>query len=162
MKKNKVPLLCKSSPPAEGWPKAGVVLFLIAFALSACTTQTKHRGYIFPDDAAELLASAKTQRDVERAFGSPNAATLYGGDWWIYYGMDENYRGPFPLMYDNRRALIVQFDEKRNVKFAKIYEDSELPKAPRASTDETEVPAAIELNMFQELINNVGRFKPGT
>ncbi|MDR0319747.1 MAG: outer membrane protein assembly factor BamE [Rickettsiales bacterium] len=136
--------------------------FLLPFLLLSCTTQTKHRGFIFPEDAAELLAKSKTQADVEKHFGSPSTTTLYGGAYWIYYSMDENYRGPFPLKYDNRRAMIIQLDDNRRVVFAKIYEDADLPPAPRVSSKETEVPAAIELNMFEELIKNVGRFKPAT
>ncbi|MCL2629458.1 MAG: hypothetical protein FWD33_02085 [Alphaproteobacteria bacterium] len=135
--------------------------FLLPFFLLSCATQTRPRGYVFPENAAELAAAAKTQADIERAFGSPGATSLHGGRYWIYYSMDENLRGPFPLKYDNRRALIVKMDDRGKVLFAKLLEEKDFPKTPKPSNDATPVPAAIELNMFQELINNIGRFTPG-
>ncbi|MDR2685819.1 MAG: hypothetical protein LBB23_03560 [Rickettsiales bacterium] len=139
--------------------KSLLFAFLLLFA---CTTQTKQRGYIFPDNTEKLLAESKTQKDIERNFGSPGATTIYGGMNWIYYGSDENYRGPFPLTYDNRRALIVRFDAKNNVVSSRLLADKDFPRSPKNSDNETPVPAAIELNMFQELIKNVGRYKPST
>ena len=41
-----------------------------------------------------------------------------------------------------------------------ILHDEDLPDVC-IDSDETEIPAAIELNALQELFNNIGRFSPG-
>lgn len=142
--------------------KLQILSILLIATLFACTTQTKPRGFIFPENAQQLLAASKTQADIKRNFGDPGATTLAGGNWWIYYGMDENYRGPFPLKYDNRRAMLVKFDANKRVVESRLLTDADLPAAPKISDKSTPIPAEIDLNMFEELIMNVGRFKPAS
>lgn len=136
------------------------ILFSLCFMLSlgACTFQTKDRGYVFPEDTAAKMAAAKTSADLEREFGSPAARTIYGKPVWIYYGAVENYRGPFPLTWDNRQVMLVWVDNGK-VTAAKILKDADLPDISIAD-GATPIPAEIRLNAFQELINNIGRFTP--
>lgn len=132
------------------------VLFLIL--LSACTFQTKHRGYVFPADVEGMADGIKTTAELMDKIGAPQAKTMYGDEVWIYYGVDENYRGPLALRYDNQTVLLARVAGKR-VKDIQILHDEDLPQVVIAD-GETEIPAAIELNAVQELFNNVGRFTP--
>ncbi len=133
--------------------------FCSLIVLSACTFQTKHRGFIFPDDLETQVASVKTTQDLTENFGSPQAKTVFGDPVWIYYGADENYHGPFPVTYDNKKALLVWSDNSGKITNSKILKDDQLPDI-KISDDETQIPAAIELNALQELFNNIGRFTP--
>ncbi len=126
--------------------------------LSGCTFQTKHRGYVFPENLETQLKSVKTVAQLEEKVGSPQARTIFGDEVWIYYGADENYRGPLPLKYDNKKVLLVWVDEK-NVDQFKFLSDKDLPKVS-VQEGETDIPAAIELNALEELFNNIGRFSP--
>lgn len=135
-----------------------IILILFCMIVSACTFQTKHRGYVFPDDLESKIATVKTTAQLEDLIGSPQVKTVYGDEVWIYYGADENYHGPFPLTYDNKTVLLVWVDGRR-VTQTKILHDDELPDV-KIDGDETEIPAAIELNAMQELFNNIGRFSP--
>lgn len=135
-----------------------IILILFCMIVSACTFQTKHRGYVFPDDLADKVATVKTTAQLEDLIGSPQVKTVHGDEVWIYYGADENYHGPFPLTYDNKTVLLVWVDGRR-VTQTKILHDDELPDV-KIDGDETEIPAAIELNAMQELFNNIGRFSP--
>ncbi len=135
-----------------------IFLILSIIALSACTFQTKHRGYIFPENLESEIASAKTTSALEDKLGSPQVKTVYGSEVWIYYGADENYHGPFPVTYNNKTVLLAWVDGTR-VTQTKILHDVDLPTVELAD-GETEIPAAIELNALQELFNNVGRFTP--
>ena len=76
----------------------------------------------------------------------------------IYYGADENYRGPLPKTYDNKTVLLAWVNGNRLTK-TQILRDDDLPYVFVAD-GETEIPAAIELNAIQELFNNIGRFTP--
>ena len=134
--------------------------FMLIFVvlLSACAFQTKHRGYVFPPDLDAVVADIKTTKQLTNEIGSPQVKTIYGDEVWIYYGADENYRGPLPLKYDNQTVLLAWVDGAR-VREIQVLHDDDLPDV-MISEDETEIPAAIELNAIQELFNNIGRFSP--
>ena len=70
-------------------------IFLISLMmLAACTFQTKHRGYVFPSDLETRMLGIKTTAQLNEEIGAPQAKTVYGKPVWIYYSVDENYRGP--------------------------------------------------------------------
>ena len=124
----------------------------------ACTFQTKHRGYVFPDDLESKVATIKTTTQLQDEIGDPQARTIHGDEVWIYYGADENMRGPFPITYDNKTILLA-WVKNGHVTKTKILRDADLKDISLAD-GETEIPAAIELNALEELFNNVGRFSP--
>ncbi|MDE5616003.1 MAG: hypothetical protein K2I81_04200 [Alphaproteobacteria bacterium] len=135
------------------------ILFIsLATLLTACTFQTKHRGYVFPSDVESQVESIKTTKDLTDKIGMPQVKTQYGDEIWIYYGADENYRGPLPHTFDNRTVLLAWVSGTRVTKIQVLHDD-DLPNVKIAS-GETEIPAAIELNALQELFNNIGRFSP--
>ena len=136
-----------------------IILILCCVVLGACTFQTKHRGYVFPNDLDAQIATIKTTNQLEDLIGSPQVKTVYGDKVWIYFGEDENYHGPFPLTYDNKTILLAWVDGAR-VTRTQILHDKDLPDVC-IDSDETEIPAAIELNALEELFNNIGRFSPG-
>jgi outer membrane protein assembly factor BamE (lipoprotein component of BamABCDE complex) len=139
--------------------KISCIFILALIALSACTFQTKHRGYIFPENLESEIASVKTTAALEDKLGSPQVKTVYGTEVWVYYGADENYHGPFPVSYDKKTVLLAWTDGAGKITKTKILRDADLPTVKPAS-GETEIPAAIELNALQELFNNIGRFSP--
>ena len=136
-----------------------IILILCCVVLCACTFQTKHRGYVFPNDLETQIAKVKTTAQLEDIIGSPQVKTVYGDEVWIYFGEDENYHGPFPLTYDNKTILLAWVSGARVTK-TQILHDDDLPDVC-IDSDETEIPAAIELNALEELFNNIGRFSPG-
>ena len=131
---------------------------LMVLICAACTFQTKHRGYVFPDDLETRVADIKTTSQLQEQIGDPLARTVYGEEVWIYYGMDENYHGPFPHTYDNKTVLLATVRGTQVIK-TQVLHDDDLQKID-VGDDETEIPAAIELNAIQELFNNIGRFSP--
>ncbi len=133
-------------------------LLIFLAALSACTFQTKHRGYVFPSDLDTVVAEIKTTNALTEKIGMPQVKTQYGDEIWIYYGADENYRGPLPHMFDNKTVLLAWVSGNR-VTRTRVLRDGDLPNV-RITDGETEIPAAIELNALQELFNNIGRFTP--
>jgi len=135
-----------------------VLLILCCIAMVGCTFQTKHRGYVFPKDLEEQVEAVKTTAQLESLLGSPQVKTIYGDDVWVYFGEDENYRGPLPLTYDNKTVLLAWVRGTKVIK-TRVLHDADLPDI-EIDRDETDIPAAIELNALQELFNNVGRFSP--
>lgn len=134
------------------------ILLIFAVILSACTFQTKHRGYVFPENLENKLADVKTTTALVDAIGAPQVKTVYGDDVWVYYGADENYRGPLAPTFTNETVLLVWVRGNRVLK-TQILHDVDLPDIEIAD-GETPIPAAIELNAIEELFNNIGRFSP--
>lgn len=136
------------------------VLFLVIgmVCVTACTFQTKHRGYVFPADLESLAANIKTTADLNDKIGAPLVKTIYGDEVWIYYGTDENYRGPLAPTFTDETVLLAWVKGGRVLK-TKVLRDADLPDVKLAD-GETEIPAAIELNALEELFNNIGRFSP--
>lgn len=129
-----------------------------ALILSACTFQTKHRGYVFPINLEQKVQDIKTTSALIDEFGAPQVKTLYGDEVWIYFGADENYRGPFAPTYTNETVLLVWVKGGR-IQKTKLLHDADLPDI-KIAQGETDIPAAIELNAIEELFNNIGRFSP--
>lgn len=134
------------------------MLSLFCAALAACTFQTKHRGYVFPTDLETAVADIKTTSALQDAIGAPQVKTIYGDEVWIYFGADENYRGPLAPTFTDETVLLAWVKGKRVLK-TQVLHDADLPDVVVAE-GETEIPAAIELNALQELFNNIGRFSP--
>ena len=133
-------------------------IILICGLLSACAFQTKHRGYVFPDDLENRVATIKTTAQLQEEIGDPQTRTIYGDEVWIYYSADENLRGPFPTTYDNKTVLLAWVKGNKVTK-TQVLHDKDL-RDVRMAGGETDVPAAIELNALEELFNNIGRFSP--
>ncbi|MBR3511068.1 MAG: hypothetical protein IKN73_03330 [Alphaproteobacteria bacterium] len=135
-----------------------ILLFGLLILLSACTFQTKHRGYVFPENLENKISGIKTTGQLQEEIGDPQTKTIYGDEVWIYYGADENMRGPLPVTYSNKTVLLV-WVKGNNITKTKVLHDEDLQDVKIAS-GETDIPAAIELNALEELFNNIGRFSP--
>lgn len=134
------------------------LFIILMFGLAACTFQTKHRGYVFPEDLESRVATIKTTAQLQDEIGDPQARTIYGDEVWIYYSAEENMRGPFPNTYDDKTVLLAWVKGGRVLK-TKVLHDNDL-KDVRIADGETDIPAAIELNALEEMVNNIGRFSP--
>jgi len=134
------------------------LFIILVLALTACTFQTKHRGYVFPEDLETRVANIKTAAQLQEEIGDPQTRTIYGDEVWVYYSAEENMRGPFPRTYDDKTVLLAWVKGGQVVK-TKILHDADLPNV-RIAQGETEIPAAIELNAIEEMFNNIGRFSP--
>lgn len=126
--------------------------------MTACTFQVKHRGYVFPSDLDEIAPEITTTAALQDKIGAPQVKTLYGDEVWVYYGADENYRGPLPKTYDNKTVLLAWVKGNRVLK-TQVLHDDDLAHV-KIADGETQIPAAIELNALEELFNNIGRFTP--
>lgn len=141
----------------KGNMKKLLILFMTVLVMG-CTFQTKHRGYVFPDDLNTKLEKITNVSDLISEIGMPQSKTIHGDEVWIYYGADENYRGPLAPTFDNETVLLVWVRGNQIVK-KQILHDKDLPDIV-IDENETQIPAAIELNAIEELFNNIGRFTP--
>lgn len=135
-----------------------IFMLCCAMALVGCTFQTKHRGYVFPDKLESQVANIKTTTALIENIGAPQVKTVYGDEVWVYFGAEENYRGPLAPTFTDETVLLVWVKGNQVLK-TQVLHDEDLPDVKLAK-GETEIPAAIELNALEELFNNIGRFSP--
>ena len=135
-----------------------IILVLLSVVMAGCTFQTKHRGYVFPEDLESKVMNIKTTSQLQEEIGDPQAKTAYGDEVWIYYSADENMHGPFPTTYNNKTVLLAWVKNGRVLRTQVLHDDD--LKDVKIADGETKIPAAIELNALEELVNNIGRFSP--
>ena len=135
-----------------------IILVLLCVVMAGCTFQTKHRGYVFPEDLESKVANIKTTSQLQEEIGDPQTRTIYDDEVWVYYSADENMHGPFPITYDNKTVLLAWVKNGRVLKTQVLHDDD--LKDVKIADGETKIPAAIELNALEELFNNIGRFSP--
>ena len=135
-----------------------IILVLLSVVMAGCTFQTKHRGYVFPEDLESKITNIKTTSQLQEEIGDPQAKTVYGDEVCIYYSADENMHGPFPMTYDNKIVLLAWVKNGRVLRTQVLHDDD--LKDVKIADGETKIPAAIELNALEELVNNIGRFSP--
>lgn len=135
-----------------------IILVLLSVVMAGCTFQTTHRGYVFPEDLESKITNIKTTSQLQEEIGDPQAKTVYGDEVWIYYSADENMHGPFPMTYDNKIVLLAWVKNGRVLRTQVLHDDD--LKDVKIADGETKIPAAIELNALEELVNNIGRFSP--
>lgn len=134
------------------------IYLLLVCVLVGCTFKTKHRGFVFPDDFETKISNIKTIDKLKKDFGDPQVSTVFGNKIYIYYSVDENYRGPFPIKYNNKKALLV-WAKGNKITQTKILNNDDF-KNVQIKSGETKIPQEIKLNAIEELFNNIGRFKP--
>jgi outer membrane protein assembly factor BamE (lipoprotein component of BamABCDE complex) len=138
--------------------KKFVSLLVVLLCAVACTFQTKHRGYVFPADLENQVENIKTTAELTEKIGAPLVKTVYGDEVWVYFGADENYRGPLAPTFTGETVLLAWVKGGRVLR-TQVLHDADLPDVKLAD-GETVIPAAIELNALEELFNNIGRFSP--
>lgn len=134
------------------------IFLFFALFVAACTFQTKPRGYVFPSDLEAQVATIKNTNQLIDKIGAPQVKTVHGDEVWIYYGANENYRGPLAPTFTDETVLLAWVRGKNVVK-TQVLRDKDLPDV-KIADGETAIPAAIELNAIEELFNNIGRFSP--
>ena len=135
-----------------------ILMLFCAMLVVGCIFQTKHRGYVFPADLEAQVENIKTTQVLIDVIGTPQVKTVHGDEVWIYFGADENYRGPLAPTFTDETVLLAWVKGKRVLK-TQVLHDADLPDVNLAD-GETEIPAAIELSAIEELFNNIGRFSP--
>ena len=104
------------------------------------------------------MTDIKTTGTLIEKIGAPQVKTIYGDEVWVYYGADENYRGPLKPTFTDETVLLAWVQGNRVLK-TQVLHDVDLPDV-KIADGETEIPAAIELNAIEELFNTIGRFSP--
>lgn len=133
---------------------------LAAVALSAvagCANKDSYRGYMFdPALADAILPGIDNRVSVESTLGSPTLESTFDENVWYYVNRVDRNRSLYWPEAKSRKIMLVRFNGQGTVSEVTNYDLSSARDIDPVN-DKTRSRGS-ELNFFQELFMNVGRF----
>ena len=134
----------------------GHILILLS-ALSACAPVINIRGQQpDPDVLAKIEAGTTSQRDVERALGTPSTQGVFRENVWYYMSERTERTAFFAPELLERKIIAVVFDKVGVVEDIVTYTEND--KQEIALVARITPTAGNELSIIQQLFGNIGRF----
>jgi outer membrane protein assembly factor BamE (lipoprotein component of BamABCDE complex) len=134
----------------------GHILILLS-ALSACAPVINTRGQQpDPDVLAKIEAGTTSQRDVERALGTPSTKGVFRENVWYYMSERTERTAFFAPELLERKIIAVVFDKVGVVEDIVTYTEND--KQEIALVARITPTAGNELSIIQQLFGNIGRF----
>lgn len=134
----------------------GHILILLS-ALSACAPVINIRGQQpDPDVLAKIEPGSTSQRDVERALGTPSTKGVFRENVWYYMSERTERTAFFAPELLERKIIAVVFDKVGVVEDIVTYTEND--KQEIALVARITPTAGNELSIIQQLFGNIGRF----
>ncbi len=134
----------------------GHILILLS-ALSACAPVINTRGQQpDPDVLAKIEPGSTSQRDVERALGTPSTQGVFRENVWYYMSERTERTAFFAPELLERKIIAVVFDKVGVVEDIVTYTEND--KQEIALVARITPTAGNELSIIQQLFGNIGRF----
>lgn len=132
-------------------------LALIITAISGCQT-TQHHGIKLKDeDLAGLKINKTTKAELVAKIGHPNYQPTYSKNTWYYVSVENAKRGFFKPSIKETEIYQAQFKNDKLVAFNKL--DIEHNNNVHIVSAH-EKSRGTELSLFEEFIQNIGRYNP--
>lgn len=126
----------------------------------ACTPVTHTRGNLSKvDPATEIIPGETSKSDILTIFGSPTTKSAFNNSSWYYIGERTEQKAFFRPDIVERRVVLVNFNEQDTVEELKILTEAD---GREVYIIDRETPTSgREMNAIQQILGNVGRFRPG-
>lgn len=137
--------------------KGAVIALTVSTLLAGCGKSRSVRGYYFdPLLSNDILPGVDNQLSVHSSLGSPTSQGAYDENTWYYISTRLRFRAVLRPERETRRVMAIRFDEKGVVSEVKNL-DLAVAWNIEPNGDKTKTRGK-ELNFFQQLFMNVGRF----
>jgi outer membrane protein assembly factor BamE (lipoprotein component of BamABCDE complex) len=134
-----------------------VALFTAAGALSACTPVINVHGQVpDPDDLELVEVGQSTRRDVERRLGTPSTSSVFTDNVWYYFSETTEQVAFFAPDVKERKIIAIVFADDGRVDNIATYTEADGKEVELVAR--VTPTAGTELNFFQQLFGNIGRF----
>lgn len=137
--------------------------FTICFVLlllTSCIKKEYTSGVPIRPHQYEQIKNAQTKQDVFAILGSPAAINFVGDEKWFYYTSSGEIFAFLDPEFNKYEILSIGFDKDNKIKNIKLNNLKDKDFACNKEV-KTNLPSDIELNFFQELFGNIGRFNAG-
>lgn len=141
--------------------KTRVAALITAFAVlgmsTACAPRVDTRGNAVPmEEVATIEPGTHTRDHVINKLGSPSNVTAFGDDTWYYISEITETTAFLAPEIVNRQVVVVKFDEHGVVQAVDVVDEQSAQKVE--PVDRKTPTAGNTLNVFEQLISNLGRF----
>lgn len=125
--------------------------------LGACDPKTESRGNIPRESQMQqIMVGQSTMDDVVRVVGTPSTVGTFDSKTWYYIGHHAEQWAFFDKSILEAQVLAMHFDDNRVLTKIDTYTEEDMRNIAYSSR---ETPTAgAELNVFQQLLGNFGRF----
>lgn len=138
-----------------------IALFAMVGVLSACTPIVIIHGQApNPDDLELVEVGQSTRRDVEKRLGTPSTSSVFSDKVWYYFTETTERIAFFEPKVKERKIIAIVFAPDGRVDNIATY--TEADGKPVELVSRVTPTAGNELNFFQQLFGNIGRFSTPT
>lgn len=138
-----------------------IALFATVGVLSACTPIVIIHGQApNPDDLELVEVGQSTRRDVEKRLGTPSTSSVFSDKVWYYFTETTERIAFFEPKVKERKIIAIVFAPDGRVDNIATY--TEADGKPVELVSRVTPTAGNELNFFQQLFGNIGRFSTPT
>ena len=125
--------------------------------LSACTPVIIVHGQApNPDDLKLVEVGQSTRRDVERRLGTPSTSSVFSDKVWYYFTETTERIAFFKPKVRERKIIAIVFALDGRIDNIATY--TEADGKPVELVSRVTPTAGNELNFFQQIFGNIGRF----
>ncbi len=151
-----------SSNSATSTSRRLFICALAASAISACTPQIDHRGYLPRAGDLQKISPGMSKTEVQALLGSPSTtATInYSGDSYYYISSKIETQGFMDPKETERQIFAIRFDELEQVQSFAQYslQDGQVINISSRKTP----TRGRELTILKQLFSNIGGKLPGS
>lgn len=134
-----------------------MVLAVTIGVLSACTPVINVHGQTpDPEDLALIEVGQSTRRDVEQRLGTASTRSVFSDNVWYYYTETTETVAFFTPEVKQRKIIAIVFAPDDRVDNIVTYTEADGKQVELVSR--VTPTAGNELNFFQQLFGNIGRF----
>ena len=134
--------------------KKFIILSLVI--ISACSTVRQQNGAELRQVKLDQINSDSVKGDVYNLLGSPSTKSVYGEETWYYI----TSRTKKQLIRDdkiiNQSIVAISFNPNDTVDNIEVYDENS--RREFASSDRVTPTAGRQLNVFEQLLGNIGKF----
>lgn len=128
-----------------------------ALAATACSPRIATHGNLpDPERLAEILPGKVSRDEVAEILGSPSSIAAFDQETWYYISERKETTAFLPPDVTDRKVIVIRFDKKglvASVDTLGLADGRNVELVDRATPT-----AGKELNIFQEMLGNMGRF----
>jgi len=146
--------------PFSRMARTATGVFLLAFAVSACSAQLNSHGNIPDQEIIDSIRIGKSNRaQISGMLGTPSARATFDQEAWYYVGTRTSKFAFMKKEILERKVLVIRFNKQGIVQ--KVERLDKQDGRELQVVDRKTPTRGKELTILEQLLGNVGRFGGG-
>ena len=132
------------------------LIYLLPFALAACSPTHHQRGSIEPDDSWKALSVGMSKDELLRRFGSPSSQSSFGEETWYYVQTYKESKAFLKPEITDQKVIAIRFNAGETVQEIARYGLEDRQNV--AMIDEKTRTEGHSIGFLEQAMGNLGRF----